>query len=166
MEEFGDFQCPPCGTISSHLDELERDYRPRLRLVFRNFPLPLHSHATEAAHAAEAAGLQGRFWEMHDLIYREQATWSKVPDVTGLFNAYAGVIGLNVEQFKKDMQSQAVKETVERDHREGTQRGVTNTPTIFINDVAVAPQALNNEGLRAAIESALKEGPASSATPK
>ena len=68
LEEFGDFQCPPCGMMSGSLLEIEKDYGPKLRVIFRNFPFPNHQHALEAAYAAEAAGLQGHYWEMHDLL--------------------------------------------------------------------------------------------------
>src|SRR5437899_12634698 len=70
LEEFGDFECPPCGNLSDPINQLERDYRGRLCVIFHNFPLPNHQHAQDAAHAAEAAGLQGRFWQMHDVLYR------------------------------------------------------------------------------------------------
>src|SRR6516162_11823923 len=70
LEEFGDFQCPPCGIFASFGEELLREYDSRLRIVFHNFPLPAHEHAREAAVAAEAAGFQGKFWEMHDTLYR------------------------------------------------------------------------------------------------
>ena len=76
-------------------------------IVFRNFPLTVHEHAREASLAAEAAGIQGRFWEMHDMLYREQAAWSKAPNARELFESYAGTIGLNVDQFKKDMDGEA-----------------------------------------------------------
>jgi protein-disulfide isomerase len=157
LEEFGDFQCPPCGTISGLIDELERDYRPRLRIVFRNFPLANHAHAAEAAYAAEAAGLQGRFWEMHDVLYREQSVWSKAADVGTVFNNYAGMIGVNIDRFKTDMQDPKVRAKVALDQREGVDRGVKSTPTIFVNNVGLAPTALNKTGLRDAIDSALKE---------
>jgi Protein-disulfide isomerase len=71
LEEFADFQCPPCGQFAPFAEELLREYDSRLRVVFRNFPLPAHEHAREAALAAEAAGFQGKFWEMHDTLYRE-----------------------------------------------------------------------------------------------
>jgi len=85
LEEFADFQCPPCGNFAGFAEELLKQYDSRLRIVFRNFPLALHEHAREAALAAEAAGLQGRFWEMHDVLYREQAAWSKAPNARELF---------------------------------------------------------------------------------
>jgi protein-disulfide isomerase len=160
LEEFGDFQCPPCGTLSPLIDEIERDYHSRLRVVFREFPLPMHTHAAEAAYAAEAAGMQGRFWEMHDLLYREQAVWSKAADVKTIFNSYVGMLGLDAARFQADVQSAAVKERVERDHREGLERGVKSTPTVFINNRMLEPSSLNKAGLTAAIDSAFKESPA------
>lgn len=156
LEEFGDFQCPPCGALSEPLNEFARDF-PRLRVVFKNFPLVMHQHADEAARAAEAAGLQGHFWEMHDLLYREQGVWSKAPDVHPLFNAYAAMIKCNVEQFKTDMANEAVSARVRSDQQEGSKLGVTNTPTIFLNNTAVAPASLNPKDLRAAVEAAMKD---------
>jgi protein-disulfide isomerase len=110
LEEFGDFQCPPCGTLAGPIKQLEKDYEPRLRVIFHHFPLPAHQHAREAACAAETAGLQNRFWEMHDLLYREQSVWSTAADVHELFSAYAGTLGLNIDRFKKDMESEPVNE--------------------------------------------------------
>src|SRR5262249_7595254 len=89
LEEFGDFQCPPCGQFATFAEELLKEYDSRLRVVFRNFPLSGHEHAREAALAAEAAGFQGKFWEMHDTLYREQSAWSTAPNVQELFESYA-----------------------------------------------------------------------------
>src|SRR5437667_10091666 len=104
-EEYGDFQCPPCGMFSTFLGQLENEYDSRLRVVFRNFPLTMHEHAREAALAAEAAGLQGRFWEMHDVLYREQETWSKAPNVRELFESYAGTIRSEERRVGKECRS-------------------------------------------------------------
>ena len=160
LEEYGDFQCPPCGTLSPLIAEIERNYHPRVRVVFRNFPLAMHIHAAKAAYAAEAAGLQGRFWEMHDLLYREQSVWSKAADVKTIFNAYAGMLKLDVDRFKTDMESAAVRNVVDTDHREGAARGVTSTPTLFVNNRMLPPNVMTKAGLSAAIDSALKESPA------
>jgi protein-disulfide isomerase len=157
LEEFGDFQCPPCGQFAGFAEELLREYDSRLRVVFRNFPLPAHEHAREAAVAAEAAGFQGKFWEMHDTLYREQAAWSKAPNARELFESYAGTLGLNMDQFKKDMDSDKARERVDSDHALGDFLGVKVTPTLFINNRPVEPQAKNPEGLRAAINAALEE---------
>jgi protein-disulfide isomerase len=157
LEEYGDFQCPPCGRLAEPLQQIEKDYGSRLRVIFRNFPFTTHQHAHEAAYAAEAAGLQGHFWEMHDLLYREQAAWAKSKEVQPLFAAYAGMIHLDVERFKKDMASEQVKEKVAADRKHGEARGVQNTPTIFINNEAVPATSLNPIALRAAIDAAVRE---------
>jgi protein-disulfide isomerase len=155
LEEFGDFQCPPCSSFADFGHELLKEYDSRLRIVFRNFPLPAHEHAREAALAAEAAGLQGRFWEMHDVLYREQVAWSKAPNARELFESYAGTIGLNLDQFRKDMDSEKAKERVDSDHARGDSLGVKFTPTLFINDQPVEPKDKTPEGVRATINAAL-----------
>jgi protein-disulfide isomerase len=157
LEEFGDFQCPPCGKFSEFVEELLKEYNPRLRLVFRNFPLSGHEHAREAALAAEAAGLQGKFWEMHDTLYREQDTWSKAPNVRELFESYAGTIGLDVDQFKKDVDGDKARERVDSDRALADFLGVKATPTLFINNRPVEPKDKNPEGVRATINAALNQ---------
>jgi protein-disulfide isomerase len=157
LEEFGDFQCPPCGMISGPLLEIEKDYGPKLRVIFRNFPFPNHQHALEAAYAAEAAGLQGRYWEMHDLLYKEQANWSNAPDVKQLFVSYAKILGLEMDRFETDMAGPTAKARVTADQERGKSLGVNATPSIFINNQGLPPKSLNPTALRAAIEEALKE---------
>ena len=157
IEEFGDFECPPCGSMSPYLDKLVNEFKPRVRLVFRNLPLSAHKHAREAAYAAEAAGVQGKFWEMHDVLYREQSTWSKAENPQELFEAYAGTIGLSVAEFKKDMESEKVKERVDSDHSRGEVLGIKMTPTVFINNLELAKDKRTPNGLRGEIAEAVKE---------
>lgn len=159
LEEFGDFQCPPCAALAGPIRQLQQDYYSQLRVIFRNFPLSTHSHAREAAIAAEAAGLQGRFWQMHELLYREQRNWSNAPDARLLFESYAGMLGLKVDRFKKDMDSQEVKERVTSDQERGVSLGVNITPTIFINNRAVPPKSLNPAALRDTIKTAMDSKP-------
>jgi protein-disulfide isomerase len=156
LEEYGDYQCPPCGLLAEPINQLEKEHRPNLRLIFRNFPLATHAHAREAAIAAEAAGLQGKFWEMHDLLYREQSIWSKATDARTLFNSYGGILGLEIERFKKDMDGDKAKDRVEADQKHGNLLGVQNTPTIFLNNKAIDPKNLNPAALRETIDAALK----------
>jgi protein-disulfide isomerase len=94
---------------------------------------------------------------MHDLLYREQAAWSKAADVPALFDSYAGMVGLNVERFKKDQQSPEPGARVKGDQEEGTSRGVTSTPTLFINNTVVPATSLNSPALHALIDAALQE---------
>lgn len=159
LEEFGDFQCPPCGRFSEPLNQIARDYKDKLRVVFRETPLPMHQHAKAAAEAAEAAGLQGKFWQMHDVLYREQEQWTKAGDARPLFNSYAGVVGLDVNRFTKDMSGPRVQERLAFDAARATQLGVTNTPTIFVNGTQVTGTSLNPRGVRAAIDAALTSKP-------
>jgi protein-disulfide isomerase len=155
LEEFGDFQCPSCSLASSIIRNLEHDYGPRLRVVFRQFPLTMHSHALEAAKAAEAAGLQGRFWEMHDLLYEHQSAWSEAKNVQPLFGAYAANLGLDVDRFQKDMQTPEVNARVASDMELGVSRGVMNTPTLFINGSQIpGPGPFTRERLHEAIDEA------------
>ena len=162
LEEFGDYECPPCGKLAGPLKKLEEDYGDKLRIIFHHYPLINHAHARDAAQAAEAASLQNKFWDMHDLLYREQAVWAKSPNVRQLFDAYAGMIGLDVERFKKDIDSERVKKRIKDDQAEATKVGVTATPTIFVNNKAVStatPDPIH--ALREAIEVALKPKPTS-----
>jgi protein-disulfide isomerase len=163
--EFGDFQCPPCANLAEPINQLERDYHSRLRVVFRHLPLANHPHAREAALASEAAGLQGRFWEMHDLLYREQPVWSNSPDVGVLFSAYAGMLGLDIDRFKKDMESDKTKARVGFDEGQAMTLGIRSTPTIFINNQEVPPSYRNSAGLRAIVNAALR-APAPASSPQ
>jgi protein-disulfide isomerase len=154
LDEFGDFECPPCSHLASVIKEVEHDLGDRVRVIFHHFPLEIHAHARAAAHAAEAAGLQGRFWEMHDLLYKEQAGWTKAADVRTMFIGYAGLLGLNMDRFVQDMESEQVKDRVESDAKRGYALGVRNTPTVFINNTELPFASFNPAGIRAAIDHA------------
>ncbi|HEY0368960.1 MAG TPA: thioredoxin domain-containing protein [Chthoniobacterales bacterium] len=165
LEEFGDFQCPPCGTLSSVLPRIEHDFGDQLRVIFRNFPLAVHSHAAEAARAAEAAGMQGKFWEMHDTLFHNQNVWSKEADVKPTFLNYAREIGLDATRFERDYDGEEPRTRVTADQARGTSLGVTSTPTLFINDQPLPPTSLNETALRAAIAAAARGEAIPTATP-
>lgn len=154
IEEFGDFQCPPCGRLSEPLNELQKKYN--LRFVYRNFPLPIHAHAREAACAAEAAGRQGKFWEMHDLLFKEQAVWGHSNDAKSLFNAYAGMLQLDLSRFRNDLDSTDVQQKIDKDQQRGAAIGVKTTPTLFLNNEAVSPENTNPEKLPGLVENLVK----------
>jgi protein-disulfide isomerase len=155
VEVYGDFQCPACSTASRVIDELQQqEYRGKMKVIFHEFPLAMHRHAKEAAMTAEAAGLQGKFWEMHDMLYKYQEVWSQVSDVRVFFENYARAVGLDVEQFKADRDSVRVENIVIEDGTDGEVRGVRNTPTIFINGVE-SKTAFTKEKLKEAIDAAL-----------
>ncbi len=158
LEEYGDYQCPPCGAMAEPLRQMVRDF-PALRLIFRNYPLAMHQRADVAARAAEAAGLQNRFWEMHDLLFKEQGEWTKAPDVQKLFSAYAAMLRLDVDRFEKDMVSGTVTNRIRADQSRAAKVGATNTPSFFLNDRAIPASALGEKNLRAAVEVAVKGKP-------
>lgn len=159
LEEFGDFECPPCSILWATLQKLEHDYGKRLSVVFREHPLKMHRYALDAARAAEAAGLQGRFWEMHDTLYKNRAIWAAAPYVRPLLNDYAAGLGLDVDRFKADMDGEKVAKRIAADQDRGESLGVDRTPVVFVNGEQVPFAARPEEGLRAAIDKALRVKP-------
>ena len=152
LEEYGDYQCPPCGLLFHDLKTIEKEYGSRMRFVFRHFPLSGHVHARTAAHAAEAASLQGRFWEMHDMIYQNQASWSPASDARSVFIQYARALGLDVDRFTRDMDSPEVAARVQSDYDRGSALGVNGTPAVFMNGQMVNPNAVTPAGLRKGLD--------------
>jgi protein-disulfide isomerase len=126
--EFSDFQCPFCSRVLPTLDKLIKDYPDKIRVFFKHNPLPFHSDAPLAAQAAVAAEAQGKFWQMHDILFKNQQN-IKRPDL----EKYAKEIGLDVEKFKKDIDSPATKKRVDDDSELGKKLGVQGTPNFFIN---------------------------------
>ena len=161
LEEFGDFECPPCGVLHPILKGIETEYGPtKVRIIFREFPLvPTHVHALAAARAAEAAGLQGRFWEMHDLIYEHQKDWHEAFDVRPTFEGYAKTIGLDVAQFARDNTSDLVERRIFLDGKRAHSLGVQGTPTVFLNGKEVPFESLAPDKLKGLINNELAAHP-------
>jgi protein-disulfide isomerase len=155
IEEFGDFQCPPCAALAALLRTFEKDYPGKLRVIFRQYPLEMHKHARLAALGAEAAALQGRFWQMHEQLYTAQNEWSKAEDFKPLLNTYATKIGLDVTRFTKDLESEKTQARLKLDRERATSLGVNSTPTLFLNGKMIGPAQRSPEGLRAAVQEAL-----------
>jgi protein-disulfide isomerase len=152
LEEYGDYQCPPCGGLFQELKTIEKEYGNQMRFVFRHFPLQGHRHALTAAFAAEAAGLQGHFWEMHDMIYQNQLSWSPADDARTVFLQYARSLNLDLERFKRDMDSPEVAARVKADYDRGVALGVNGTPAVFINGRQMNPDAVTSDGIRLALD--------------
>src|SRR6266513_1855145 len=125
LEEFGDFECPPCSALHPVLGTMKSEFGSRLVIVFRNYPMTtLHPHAMEAAHAAEAAGLQGKFREIHGLLYENQKPWHEASNAGPLSDDYANRIGLDLERFKQDLNSAVVDQRIRLDRERGQWIGV------------------------------------------
>jgi protein-disulfide isomerase len=130
LVEYGDYECPSCGHAYPIIKAIQKKLKGNLKFVFRNFPLSeMHPHAFKAAVATEAAALQGKFWEMHDIIFENQARLS--PDA---LLKYAQRIGLDVNRFKEDIQKKSLSDKVENDFESGVRSGVNGTPGFFINE--------------------------------
>jgi len=151
LVEYGDYQCPSCGQAFPGVNTIVEEYNDDLTFVFRNFPLTsIHPNAKAASAVAEAAGLQGKYWEMHDLLYENQDDWSALDASkrTDMFTRYATTIGLNVETFKTDLTSKPVNQKINFDMAVGKSVNVSATPSFF----------LNGEKLDEATASALVQG--------
>lgn len=158
LEEFGDYQCPPCAQSHPEVERIREEFGDRLRFVFRHYPLTrIHPHALLAAHAAEAAGLQGKFWEMHGLLYENQTAWSNTPDPRPAFDAYARRLGLDAERFRRDLGGAETDARVVADHARARSVGVGSTPTFFVNGRKLAAADSAPAALRAAIRRALNQ---------
>ena len=131
MLEYGDLECPYCAMARPALEGLVVEYPDSIQLVFRHFPITAsHPHAFIAAEAAEAAGAQGKFWEMHDMLFTHQDRMENRD-----LRRYARELGLDVARFDQDMRGHTYRDEVKQDFRRGIQDGVNGTPTIFINRV-------------------------------
>jgi Protein-disulfide isomerase len=156
LVEYADFECPACGEFYTQvLKPIENEYKDRVRFVYRNFPIPGHVNGPAAAYAAEAAGLEGKFFEMADELFTNQAVWSSEngTDLAKTLDSYAQALGLNMDKFHADEQSDAVKAKVDIDYQSGVKSGVTGTPTLFINGKQIEPAAY--DGFKQTIDAAL-----------
>lgn len=134
MIEYSDFQCPACAFYYNIINTLMREYGSKMKFVYRHFPLKqIHKNAALAAWTTEAAGKQGKFWQMHDLLFENQEVWSEQESPKGIFADYAKSLSLDVAQFEADMNSQDIKDKVENSLKTGEQLGVNATPTFYLN---------------------------------
>jgi len=134
LVEFSDFQCPACGAFESAVEELIKNYPDTLLFAYRHYPLPSHPMAEPAARAAEAAALQGKYWEMHSFLFANQSDLSEAE-----FIRLAQSLTLDLSKLEKDMKSPEVKNTIEQDVVYGDKIGISATPTFYLNGVKISP---------------------------
>ena len=134
LTEYSDFQCPACGQFSGILKTILEEYPDTLALEYKHYPLiSIHPFAIPAAKAAEAAGQQGKFFEMHDLLFENQQVWSNSANPTSYFIGYAQSLGLDVDLFKQHMKASKIEDKIEAEFREARERNLTGTPSFFLN---------------------------------
>ncbi len=151
--EYADFQCPACANYETILKRLLQEFPEDLRIVYRHFPLiTIHRNAYSSSRASEAAGKQGKFWEMHDLLYERQEDWEGVSNAKEVFSQYAKEIGLDEEKFKNDFDSKEVEDKINRDISLGNSLRLNSTPTFILNNQRIQPRSY--EEFRQLIEKA------------
>ena len=159
LVEYGDYECPYCGMAHPIVKRAQEELGRSLRFVFRNFPLAeAHPHARLAAQAAEAAGAQGQFWEMHDMIFEHQDAL-EVEDLVG----YAKALGLDTQKFARDLEDAAYAKRVRDDFRSGVKSGVNGTPTFFMNGARYDGSWANVEAFIGALRAITRQGVETSA---
>jgi protein-disulfide isomerase len=168
--EYGDYQCPACGAMYQPIKDITEQYKDKLTFIFRNMPLTnIHPNALAAATAAEAAGLQGKYFEMYDLLYTNQTEWAEVATDkrAAVFEGYASGLGIDMTKYKKDLASRDIAQKISRDKSTGLDKfGAQGTPTFVLNGKVMAgADATDAAKFRAAVEAALKAAYGDAFTP-
>jgi protein-disulfide isomerase len=160
LEEFADFQCGSCAAEHPTMNEIKSMYGTRIHFIFRNFPLkiPAHDKSYDAAIAAEAAGAQGKFWEMQNMLFTHQQDWTKAPTFRDIWKGYAQTIGLNVPKWEADISGIGPKGRVNEDMERGNACNINSTPTLFINGTAVPFASMTVDGIKAIVDAELQKG--------
>ena len=152
--EYSDFQCPACKTYAPMIKKLSEEYKDNIKVVYRHYPLPQHKNAKAAAYGAEAAGKQGKFWEMHDLLFEKQEEWSNEGDITEKLSIFAESLGLNKDEWRADYESQEVKDAVNADVTLANMINISSTPTFLLNGEKITIR--NYEDIKSKVEEKLK----------
>lgn len=155
LMEYSDFECPACAAYFPFVKRLAGELGNEMQLVYRHFPLPQHQNAERAARVAEAAGLQGKFWEMHDMIFENQKKWAGNGDAEETFLGYGKILGLDVDRLKSDMNSESIKNKVKENRSSGLDAGVNSTPTFFVNGKKITPPRTYEDLKNVIIQSAV-----------
>lgn len=158
LEEFGDYQSQSCAELHPTLKNLKTEYGTNLNLVFRNLPLSVNKNALMAAHAAEAARMQSRFWEMHDLLYQRQNEWKDEENPQPRFLRFAEELGIDLARFRSDLDSEQVRFRIEADKDAALALGIQEIPAIVINGRRLKTEAMTADGIREGIEVMLTRG--------
>ncbi len=157
IEEFADFQCPQCAATHPIMNEIKSTYGSRIRFIYRDYPLdiPAHDKSYDASVAAEAAGMQNKFWDMQNLLFTNQRAWTADPNYKQIWKDYAQKIGLDIPKWENDMSGIAARARVDEDKKRAKGVGVSSTPTVFINNVEIPFAQLNVASLKQLIDAEL-----------
>lgn len=143
--EYGDYQCPACAAYATQLEaQIDHEYveRGKIRFIYHDFPLAQHPHARITATAARAAGAQGKYWAMHDLLFAQQHAWATNANIKPLLGSYADALGLDRAAFEQVLNADPYQDALTTAYRQGTERGVEGTPTFEVNGELVGSAEL------------------------
>lgn len=157
LVEYSDFQCPACASYFPMLEKAVAEYSDRMSFTYRHFPLTQHKNALGASYASEAAGKQGKFWEMHQIIFEHQTDWAEENNASAIFEGYAKELGLDLARFKTDVASTEIKDAVAHDKETGLRSGIDSTPSFYLNGKKMQ-NPRSYEELKALIEYAIING--------
>ena len=165
LVEYLDFECEACGAYYPVVKRLSEEYKDEMKFIIRYFPLPGHKNSMTSALAVEAAGKQGKYWEMHNIVFENQRDWGEkqAPDPK-IFENYARQIGLDMNQYGKDVTSQELKDRIERDRKSGQSLNLQGTPSFFLNGERIE-NPRGYEDFKALIESAVSKADAKGGLP-
>ncbi|HKK46119.1 MAG TPA: thioredoxin domain-containing protein [Balneolaceae bacterium] len=155
--EYYDYECPACGYYYPFVKKLMKNYGDQINLKLHFYPLTSHQYGALAARAAQSAKNQGKFHEMHDMLFENQDRWAHSGNPTPIFINYARKLGLNIQEFKNDLNAAKTQKTVMESKQEGIRRGVHSTPTFFIEGDMLQPLPQTYKGFEQAVKSYLNE---------
>jgi protein-disulfide isomerase len=133
LVEYSDFQCPACAAYFSVVEKVFKENATKMQFVYRHFPLPQHANAIPASLASEAAGKQGKFWEMYEMIFSTQKDWENSTDSAKIFSGYATKLGLDMKKYATDVTSKELADKISGSVKAGVKAGINSTPTFYLN---------------------------------
>lgn len=158
LVEFSDFQCPACRSYYPFIKQATEEFPDDLRVVYRHLPLTvIHPNAEPAAKASEAAALQGKFWEMHDMLFEKQDEWSGKEDPKEMFVSYANEIELDVDQFTNDYESEEITQRIDQHKQIALEEDLDSTPTFFVNGALLEERPRSYEAFKELIQNKINE---------
>jgi protein-disulfide isomerase len=154
--EYGDFQCPACRQFFPVIQQLKEEYKGKVTFQFRHFPLTeIHQNALISSRAAEAAAMQNKFWEMHDLLYENQDSWAQSTNPTPIFEGFAKQLQLDEAKFNEDMKSEAVNNIIQADRNYAKEQGFSSTPTFELDGKKIEENPTSYDAFKKLIDDAI-----------
>lgn len=157
--EYSDYQCPACAAFEQYVVKIIAEFGDHIVFAYRHFPLNIHANSKPAVRAVEAANIQGKFWEMHEMLFVNQKEWENEGDAKVIFTQYAAEIGINVEQFMSDYDSQELKDFADQTFETALELKLNHTPTFILNGEIIDDNPSSFDEFRALIRTTIENQP-------